>query len=83
MKRPAFNDDLRAGIAKAIRNQGVRSQVIDTAMRKWEQGGNPERCIEELKGKPNGLETGCKCTGCLEALCFVMFSQVARRLADQ
>jgi len=42
------------------------THFLVAAANKWEAGGMPAPCIEELKGKEPGLVTGCDCDGCRE-----------------
>lgn len=75
-----FQPALRKDILRAACRVGVRSVVAEQAMRKWEEGGQPVPCTEELKGKPFGVESSgsfaCQCLGCVERRCFSYFARL-------
>jgi hypothetical protein len=82
LDRVPFQEPLRTEVLRAIYRTGVKSAVAKVALLKWERGAAPEPCVEELQGKPYGVESSgslpCPCIGCIERRCFFYFHKVRR-----
>lgn len=77
---PTFREPLRSQVIETCRAHGYRTATVETCLRKFEQGARAEQCIEEKKGKPRGIETGCNCTGCIESRCLTFLFAVHSKL---
>ena len=61
---------------------GLRRSIAERGWALLESGQYPARCIEESKGRPHGLETGCHCDGCQERRALTFLMMVRDRLGE-
>ncbi len=76
--RPPLDPMIEDTAMLALYRQGLPWRIVWLNYRAWLGGARVEdiSCVEEEKGKAYGLETACRCAGCVTRRCLTFFDMV-------
>lgn len=71
----SLSRQLRDATLRAIYRRGIRWEWITVAYQKWQHSASAEPC---RYGREAPVALECRCRGCTERLCFLMFDQATQ-----